>query len=175
MQETQVRSLGWEDPLEKKMATHSSTLAWKIPWTEEPGRLQSWGCKESDTTKQLHFSTDIIAVDQWERHRCRSNLWMMTPDQTKTNDIWRKSLENHWKTESLAHSNTMGMETMKRPARFCSLGFWRRCWARRLERRWGLGHKGLRPLGTLASASHLPQRPRMSYFLPHSPQFRQAS
>ena len=39
--ETQVRSLGWEDPLEKEMATHSSTLAWKIPWTEEPGRLQS--------------------------------------------------------------------------------------------------------------------------------------
>ena len=43
MQETQVRSLGWEDPLEKEMATHSSTLAWKIPWTEEPGRLQSMG------------------------------------------------------------------------------------------------------------------------------------
>ena len=43
MQETRVRSLGQEDPLEKEMATHSSTLAWKIPWTEEPGRLQSMG------------------------------------------------------------------------------------------------------------------------------------
>ena len=43
MRETWVRSLGWEDPLEKEMATHSSTLAWKIPWTEEPGRLQSMG------------------------------------------------------------------------------------------------------------------------------------
>ena len=43
MQETQVRSLGWEDPLEKEMATHPSTLAWKIPWTEECGRLQSMG------------------------------------------------------------------------------------------------------------------------------------
>ena len=41
MRETQVQSLGWEDPLEKEMTTHSSTLAWKIPWTEEPGRLQS--------------------------------------------------------------------------------------------------------------------------------------
>ena len=41
MQETWVRSLGWEDPLEKEMATHSSTIAWKISWTEEPGRLQS--------------------------------------------------------------------------------------------------------------------------------------
>ena len=43
MQETQVRSLGWEDPLEKEMAPLSSTLAWKIPWMEEPGRLQSMG------------------------------------------------------------------------------------------------------------------------------------
>ena len=43
MQETQVRSLGWEDPLEKEMAPYSSTLAWKIPWTAEPGRLQSMG------------------------------------------------------------------------------------------------------------------------------------
>ena len=43
VQETWVWSLGWENPLEKEMATHSSTLAWKIPWTEEPGRLQSVG------------------------------------------------------------------------------------------------------------------------------------
>ena len=42
-QGTQVRSLDWEDPLEKEMATHSSTLAWRIPWTEEPGGLQSMG------------------------------------------------------------------------------------------------------------------------------------
>ena len=43
VQETQVRSVGWEDPLEKEMATHSSILAWKISWTEEPGGLQSMG------------------------------------------------------------------------------------------------------------------------------------
>ena len=43
MRETSVRSLGWEDALEKEMATHSSILAWRIPWTEEPGRLQSTG------------------------------------------------------------------------------------------------------------------------------------
>ena len=43
MWETRVQSLGWEDPMEKEMATHSSTIAWKIPWTEEPGRLQSMG------------------------------------------------------------------------------------------------------------------------------------
>ena len=50
MQDKQIRSLGWEDLLEKEMATHSSILAWEIPWTEEPGRLQSRGRKESDTT-----------------------------------------------------------------------------------------------------------------------------
>ena len=49
MQETWVRFLGREDPLEKEMATHSSILAWRMPWTEEPGRLQSMGSQESDT------------------------------------------------------------------------------------------------------------------------------
>ena len=47
MRETQVRSLGQEDLLEKEMATHSSTLAWKIPWMEEPGRLQSMGSQRA--------------------------------------------------------------------------------------------------------------------------------
>ena len=47
MQETWVRSLGWEDPLEKEMTTHSSTLAWEIPWVEEPGGLQSTGLKNT--------------------------------------------------------------------------------------------------------------------------------
>ena len=53
MQEMWVRSLGLEDPLEKEMATLSSTLARRIPWTEEPGGLQSMGLQESDTTEQL--------------------------------------------------------------------------------------------------------------------------
>ena len=53
MRETWVRSLGWEDPLEKGMATHSNTLAWRIPWTYQP-----WSCKELDVNKQLslHFT-----------------------------------------------------------------------------------------------------------------------
>ena len=46
MQETRVQSLGQEDPLEKEMATHASTVAWKIPWTEEPGGLQSMGSQK---------------------------------------------------------------------------------------------------------------------------------
>ena len=50
MQETRVQSLGWEDPLEKGMATHFSILAWKIPWTEEPDRLHFMGVAELDMT-----------------------------------------------------------------------------------------------------------------------------
>ena len=64
MLETRVRSLGWEDPLEKEMATHSSSFTWKIPWTEEPGRLHSpWGHEESDTTERLHF-TSLQAITE---------------------------------------------------------------------------------------------------------------
>ena len=54
MQETLVQSLGWKDPLEEEMATHSSILAQKIPWTEEPGRLQSMGLQKLDMTKHKH-------------------------------------------------------------------------------------------------------------------------
>ena len=61
MQETRVRSLDWEDPLEKEMATHSSILAWKIPWTEEPG--SPWGRKESDTAERLHFTSPALQAD----------------------------------------------------------------------------------------------------------------
>ena len=54
MQETQVRFPGQEDPPEKEMATHSSILAWRIPWTEEPGGLQPMGKQELDTTEWLN-------------------------------------------------------------------------------------------------------------------------
>ena len=57
MRETRVRSLGWEDPLEKEMVTHSSILAWKIPWTEKSGRLQSMGSQRvgHDWATSLHI------------------------------------------------------------------------------------------------------------------------
>ena len=59
MRETWVRALGWEDSLEKEMTIHSSTIAWKIPWTEEPGRARLWSLKESDTTERLPFPSDM--------------------------------------------------------------------------------------------------------------------
>ena len=62
MQETCVGSLGWEDPLQKEMATHSSILAWEIPWTEEPGRLQSIGSQrvEHDLVTKLNQNQILL-------------------------------------------------------------------------------------------------------------------
>ena len=65
MQETRVQSLGGEDPLEKEMASHSSILAWRIPRTKEPGRLQSMGSQESDTIERLHFTLkNLVTLTQ---------------------------------------------------------------------------------------------------------------
>ena len=61
MSETWVQSLGQEDSLEKGMVTHSSILAWRIPWTEEPGRLHPWGCKELDVTVTFTFSLGLFS------------------------------------------------------------------------------------------------------------------
>ena len=63
MLETQVQSLDWEDPLEKEMATHSSILAWKIPWTKEPDRYSPWGHKELDTTERPTLSHNTFIKD----------------------------------------------------------------------------------------------------------------
>ena len=60
MRESQVRSLGWEDPLEKEMATHSSILAWKMPWTEEPGRLQTIGLQRIRHDRATSLSLSIL-------------------------------------------------------------------------------------------------------------------
>ena len=64
MRETRVRSLDREDTLKKEVAIHSSTLAWKIPWTEEPGRLYSpQGQQDSDKTERLHFTSNTNPFD----------------------------------------------------------------------------------------------------------------
>ena len=71
MWENQVWSLGQEDPLEKEMATHSSTLAWKIPWIEEPGRLQSMGSKRV----RHDWATSLYSL--WSQDTCRVNLHLV--------------------------------------------------------------------------------------------------
>ena len=66
MPETWVRSLGWKDPLEEGMATHSSILAWRIPWTEEPGRYNPWDCKELDMTEGhsiVNAESDLLSLE----------------------------------------------------------------------------------------------------------------
>ena len=95
MQENRVQSLGWEDSLEKAMATHSSIIAWKIPWTEEPGRLQSMGSQKIQTqlsNKQfhfhscfsLHFASGKESACQCRRHKRPEKIhwrraWLPTP------------------------------------------------------------------------------------------------
>ena len=61
-QETWVQSLGWEDSLEEDMATHSSLLAWRIPWPEEPGSYSPWGCKGQAQLGDCHFIKGAAAV-----------------------------------------------------------------------------------------------------------------
>ena len=76
MRETQVQSLGHEDPLEKEMATHSSILAWKIPWTEEPGGLQSMGLQrvghDRVTSRILHWNETgrLLGPAGWKGQPC---------------------------------------------------------------------------------------------------------
>ena len=76
MQEMQVQSLGREDPLEKEMITHSSILAWEIPWTEGPGRLQSIGLQKSQTR-----------LSDWAKWRCRNR------EQTSVRSVGRSGTE----------------------------------------------------------------------------------
>ena len=71
MQETRVQSLGWEDPLEKKVATHSGILAWRIPWAEEPGELQSMGLQRVGHDQATSLS--LFTFLHWRRK------WQPTP------------------------------------------------------------------------------------------------
>ena len=66
MQETQVQSLDWQDPLEEEMATHSSILAWEIPWTEKPGRLQSMGSQSQTRLKRLSTHLHMCLQDLFQ-------------------------------------------------------------------------------------------------------------
>ena len=68
-----VWPLGWEDPLKEEMAAHSSVLAWRIPWTEEPGGYSPWGRKESDTAE--HVSNSTWKAKSWRWEQLLSRVW----------------------------------------------------------------------------------------------------
>ena len=90
MQETQVRSLGWENPLEKEMATHSSTLAWKIPWMERRGRLQSMGSQRvgHDWATSLSLSLSSPSEGrQTENHNDRKLTNLITWATALSNSV----------------------------------------------------------------------------------------
>ena len=74
IQGTWVQSLGWEDPLEKGIATHSSTLAWKIPWAEEPIGCSPQGCEELATTERLHFHFSLLCIGEGNGNPLKSPL-----------------------------------------------------------------------------------------------------
>ena len=106
MLETWVWVWGQEDPLEKATATHSSILAWEIPWPEEPGGLQSMGKQESDTTEQLNNNntggSHTGRTEQWKRACDKSAyqfvlLWQLLPHLsqffTQFPKIWHKRVK----------------------------------------------------------------------------------
>ena len=127
MRETWVWSLGREDPLEKEMATHSSTLAWRIPWMEEPGGLQSMGTKRAGNdwvTSLLHFFYYMPRIQKWARrqsllfHRRLDPLWedraLKTPKGNFPHDPVAKTLHsqckgprfNPWSGNLILHTAT---------------------------------------------------------------------
>ena len=75
VQETQVRFLGWEDPLKEEMAIHSSMLAWEIPWTEEPGWLQSMGCKKVRYNWATNNKTSFLDIAKKKKAHKNKKLW----------------------------------------------------------------------------------------------------
>ena len=93
MQETRVQSLGWEDPLEKEMAIHSSILAWRIPWREEAGRLQSMGLQRVEHDRATSHMSIIIYV---LKHTRNSTPESQTKLGTNYIDYRHKSRINGW-------------------------------------------------------------------------------
>ena len=108
MRETQVQSLDWEDLLEEEMATHSSILAWRIPWTEEPGRLQSMGSQRVGhdwVTSLINYQKDTV-VNQiiFQIINSRFSIWLLFFIQPDEN-LGVKSLLGQWLLLSLVHQN----------------------------------------------------------------------
>ena len=115
MKEMQVRSLGWEDPLEKEMATHSRILAWEIPWTEEPGRLQSTGSQRVGHDWAIKTTTQIS-------FNC--NLWFVSGDPlTKSvTSLPRTWVSSHFLRGPSGHPPPKGLPRLSPPS---TCGFYR--------------------------------------------------
>ena len=124
MQETRVGSLGWEHALEKEIGTHSSALAWKIPWMEEPGRLQSMGLQ-----RVRHYwvtSLSLFWMQPWTSQSPRLTATCLSLSHTFRN-VWQKS--DSWKAVNMP-GGSKGKMQCKRPRFNCWVGKipWRREW-----------------------------------------------
>ena len=115
MQETRVQSLGWEDPLEKDMATHSSTLAWRIPWTEDPGRPQSMGSQSGKVSSVIIRYVIYYRLPWWLR-KC-----LPTMQETRVQSLGQ---EDPLEKEMATHSSTLAWRIPWReePGRLQSMG-----------------------------------------------------
>ena len=94
IQETWVQSLGWEDPLEKEMATHPSTLAWRIPWTEEPGRLQSLGSQRvgRDWATERHITSHVLHMSVHNPESKTQSFLVKYQVGSMILNVWKKYL-----------------------------------------------------------------------------------
>ena len=114
-QEKQIRSLGWEDALEQEMATHSSTLAWKIPWTEKPGRLQSIGSERLGhywATEHTHTHTHIY-------HHMTSLLFSILPKPFSCSFLKAIAPKYHFRPKDLPQ--LLSTSGWKGTSSFCAL------------------------------------------------------
>ena len=125
-QETWVQSLGWKDPLEKRMATHSSIHAWKIPWTEEPGELQSTG-SESDTAEwlthtctntQCFWCTCFIQIHNsiWASQVAQGSRNCLPLQEMQEIQLWSPGRGDPSEEEMATHSSIPAAEPMDRGA-----------------------------------------------------------
>ena len=114
MQETWVQSLGCEVPLKKEMAPHSNILAWKIPWTEEPGRLQSMGLQVSDTTERLSQHPKYISSSYNSIVKSQAT-WLISriPEETSFKRRYTDGKEAHEKTLSVTNQRNTNQNDSK--------------------------------------------------------------
>ena len=121
MWETGVRALGWEYPLEKEMAIHSSTIAWKIPWTEEPGRLQSMGSQRvgRNWAISLHFTSLHPFVGKWRGKVAAAGGSGGGP---VTWESWSDFVLVSWSCQSLNHPDGLSYSPGQEPS-WVSLGW----------------------------------------------------
>ena len=130
MQKTWVRSLGWEDPLEKKMATHSIILAWKIPRTKEPGRLQSMGSQRVRNNWATNAFTLLLSVS----HSVMANPMDCSPPDSSVHEIFQARI-----LEWVAISFSRGSSQPRDRTRVsCTAGRFFTDWATREAPRRGL-------------------------------------